>query len=98
MLPALIDATWTLYEKASAAKKGQLAGQLQRLHQELVKLTDMSLDPEQQTYKDAVSKVQKATKQVKKAQKDQAEVAKAIKQVAAVVSAIAKIVGTAMTG
>lgn len=93
VLPALIDETWNLYQQAQEPEKGQLAAKLQSLHQELVKLTDMTLDPEQQAYKDAVKTVQTATQQVKKAQGDQAQVAAAIKQVASVISAIAKIAG-----
>ena len=55
VLPALIDETWTLYQGAPDAQKGPLAARLQELHQELATLTDKTLDPQQQKYKDAVT-------------------------------------------
>jgi len=93
VLPALIDETWKLYLQSSEPQKSQLAENLQELHQELIKLTDLKLDPQQQNYKDAVAAIQSATQQLKNAQADQTKVADSINQVASVISALAKIAG-----
>jgi septation ring formation regulator EzrA len=91
VLPTLIDETWELYNSAQEPEKGQLAGKLQGLHEELVKLTDSTLDPTQQAYKDAVNKVQQATKAVTEAQSDQKKVASAIGQLSSVIGALVNL-------
>ena len=91
VLPALIDATWDLYNEAEEPEKSRLAGKLQELHQQLTRLTDATLDPEQQAYKDAVTKIQNATKRVMQSQKNQAQVGSAIDQIASVISVLGKL-------
>lgn len=95
LLPKLIEQTWDAYNKAQGSEKDDLAEKYKQLNLELTILSDLTLDPQQQKYKDAVATIRLAIDTVKKAQDQQAKVATTISQVAAVIAALSKVAALA---